>query len=85
MVSINQKRNYYEPFESYVLKQFMIGAHSCSTGYGGSFPKKDKKTKPKPQRSFVLNENTWNYEESPEITYNLANTLSHNTLSKTLI
>ncbi len=80
-VSINQKRNYYEPFESYVVKQFMLGVHSCSTGYTG-FPKKDKNTKPKPQRIFVLNEHTWNYEERPEITYDLANTLSHNTLSK---
>ena len=80
LVSINQKRNYSEPFESYVLKQFMIGAHSCSTGYMSGSRKNPSNTKP--QRSFVLNENTWNYEEQPEISYNLANTLSHNTLSK---
>ena len=79
MVSINQKRNYHEPFESYVLKQFIIGSYSCSTGYYGGGNKNKKR---KPKRSFVLNEKTWNYEERPEISYDLANTLSHNTLSK---
>ena len=79
VVSINQKRNYYEPFESYIAKQFMIGAHSCSTGYYGGGDKNEKRL---PPRSFILNENNWYYEEQPEISYNLANTLSHNTLSK---
>ncbi len=79
VVSIHRVRNYSEPYESNVLKQFMLGASSCSTGYSGGG---DNKKKRKPQRSFVLNENTWEYEENPEISYNLANTLSHNTLSK---
>lgn len=78
VVSINQKRNYYEPYESYVLKQFMLGAHSCSTGYYGGGSKNKKRA---PQRSFVLNEKTWNYNERPELPYNFANTSSHNTLS----
>ena len=78
VVSINQKRNYYEPYESYVLKQFMLGAHSCSTGYYGGGSKNKKRV---PQRSFVLNEKTWNYNERPELPYDFANTSSHNTLS----
>ena len=79
IVSINRVRDYSEPYESNVLKQFMLGASSCSTGYYGGGNNKEKR---KPQRSFVLNENTWKYEEHPEISYELANTLSHNTLSK---
>ncbi len=79
MVSINQKRNYYDPFESYVVKQFMLGVHSCSTGYGGFGGNKNRK--PTPQKSFVLNENTWNYNERSELPFNFANTSSHNTLS----
>lgn len=79
VVSINQKRRYSEPYESYVTKQFMLGVCCCCTGYYGGGNKNKKRA---PQRSFVLNENTWNYEERPEISYDLATTLSHNTLSR---
>ncbi len=79
VVSIHRVRDYTEPYDSNVLKQFMLGASSCSTGYLGGG---NNKIKRKPQRTFVLNEKTWKYEEHPQTPYNLANTLSHNTLSK---
>ena len=59
-----------------------MGLQTIFTFHPVVFSKRDKKTKPKPQRSFVLNEHSWSYEVSPKITYDLANTLSHNTLSK---
>jgi len=79
VVSIHRTRDHSEPYESNVLKQFMLGASSCSTGYTGGG---DSKKPRSPQRSFILNENNWKYEEHRETRFNLANTLSHNTLSK---
>lgn len=77
MTSIIQNRNYYPPFESFVMKQFLLGVHSCGIGYTGGGGSKD--TEPK---KMLFDEKSWQYNEHPEFTKDLVDTLSHNKISK---